>query len=140
LAFNTAGSRTATVSDITDPAKTANTSSSITVNAGPFVKLQLLAPGETAAPGTAAGKTGAPSAQTACTPFNVTVNAVDANWNVVSTVTDTMGLTSSDPSATLPANAALASGTKSLGVTPATLGNTTFSVADVIDGTKSPNT
>ena len=50
--FNTAGSRTVTATDITDGSKTANTSPSITVNLGAFAKLQVLMPGETAAPGT----------------------------------------------------------------------------------------
>src|SRR5205814_4428596 len=90
---------------------TANTSSSITVNAGAFAKLQLLAPGEAAAPGTSTGKTGTPSAQTAGTAFNVTVRAVDANWNLIST-NDTVAITSSDVNATLPANAALSSGSR----------------------------
>src|SRR5207245_645355 len=79
---NTSGTRTVTATDITDGTKTANTSSSITVNAGAFVKLQLLVPGETAAPGSATGKTGAPAAQGAGTSYSVTVNAVDANWNL----------------------------------------------------------
>src|SRR5439155_6650203 len=104
--------RTVTATDITDGTKTANTSSSITVNAGAFVKLQLLVPGETAAPGSATGKTGAPAAQTAGAAFNVTVNAVDATWNLVNTITHNAGITSSDSSATLPPSAALASGTK----------------------------
>ena len=43
-------------------------------------------------------------------PFNVTANAVDANWNVVPTVGDTVAITASDPNATLPANAALSGG------------------------------
>src|SRR5437773_7445153 len=62
------------------------TSASFTVNAGAFTKLQLLVPGEGAAPGTALGKTGSPTTRTAGTAFNITVNAVDANWNVVSSV------------------------------------------------------
>ena len=77
---------------------TANTSPATTINAGAFAKLQILLPGETAAPGTATGKTGTPSAQTAGGSFNVTVNAVDANWNVVSS-TDTVGITSTDANA-----------------------------------------
>ena len=40
---------------------------SITVNLGAVTKLQILLPGETAAPGTATGKTGAP-ARRAATP------------------------------------------------------------------------
>jgi len=47
----------------------------ITVNVGVFAKLQVLVPGESAAPGTVNGKTGTPTAQTAGTAFTVTVNA-----------------------------------------------------------------
>src|SRR5262249_42581687 len=84
LTNKTAGTWTVTATDVTDGTKTASTSPSITVNAGAFAKLQLLVPGETASPGTSTGKTGTPSAQTAGTGFNVTVNSVDANWNLIS--------------------------------------------------------
>src|SRR5204863_3458634 len=102
-------------------------------------KLQLLVPGETAAPGTASGKTGTPSPQAAGTPFNVTVNAVDANWNLVDTIADTVGLTSSDSNATLPANAALASGAKTFSVTLNTVGSQTLTTSDLTDGSKTAN-
>jgi len=95
----TAGSATFTSTDITDGAKTANTSPSTTINAGAFSKLQLLVPGETAAPGTGSGKTGSPSARTAGSAFTVTVNTVDANWNPVSS-TDTVAITSTSAGAT----------------------------------------
>src|SRR5207249_872981 len=77
----TSGSRTFTATDLTDGSKTANTSPSVTINPGAFVKLQLLVPGETAAPGTATGKNGTPNTQTAGTGYSVTVNAVDTDWN-----------------------------------------------------------
>ena len=80
-------------------------------------RLQILVPGETAAPGTASGKTGTPSTQTPGTAFNVTVNAVDEFWNLVATATDTITLTSSDGAAVLPAAAALVSGTRVFSVT-----------------------
>src|SRR5581483_212889 len=112
VTFKTAGSSTVTATDNSNGSRTPNTSPSTTVNAGVFAKLQILAPGETAAPGTASGKTGTPTAQNADTAVNMTVNAVDANWNLVSTAGDTIAITSSDPNATLPANAALASGTQ----------------------------
>src|SRR5207248_11065473 len=122
-----------------DGAKTANTSPAITVTAGAFVKLQLLAPGETAAPGTGTGKTGTPTAQTAGAAFNVTVNAVDANWNLVSSI-HTVGITSSDANATLPANAALVAGTRTFNVTLKTAGSWTATATDITDGTKTANT
>ncbi len=136
----TAGSATFTATDITDGSKTANTSPATTINAGAFAKLQILMPGETAAPGTASGKTGSPSAQTAGTSFNVTVNAVDANWNLVNTVTDTVGITSSDANAALPSNAALVAGTKTFSVTAKTAGSATFTATDITNGSKTANT
>src|SRR5207249_7769126 len=89
--FRTAGTRTVSATDAA-AALTANTSASVTVNAGASVKLQLLVPGETAAPGTATGKTGSPTSETAGTGYSVTINAVDADWNVVASVTDTVGI------------------------------------------------
>src|SRR5207244_9639944 len=80
--FKTGGTPTSTATDAAGTL-TANTSAAVTVNAGAFAKLQLLAPGETPAPGTASGKTGTPTAQIAFNAFNLTVNAVDANWNAV---------------------------------------------------------
>src|SRR3989441_1314764 len=110
--LKTAGTQTLTASDLTDGTKSANTSPSLTINAAAFAKLQLLVPGETAAPGTAAGKNGTPNAQTSGVGYSVTVNAVDANWNLVNT-NDTVAITGTDPNDILPSNAALVSGTKS---------------------------
>jgi predicted nucleotidyltransferase len=137
LTLKTAGSRTVTV---TGSSKT-GTSGTITVNAGAFTKLQLLVPGEVADPGSATGKTAAsPTAQTAGTAFNVTVNAVDANWNLVSSVTDTVAITSSDTNATLPSNTALVAGTKTFSVTLKTAGSKTVTATDSSDGAKTANT
>src|SRR5207249_3267890 len=143
VTLNTVGTATVTATDITDGSKTASTSPSITVNLGAFTKLQLLVPGETAAPGTASsgsGKTGTPTARSAGSAFTVTVNAVDAAWNVVSTVTDTVGITSSGTNATLPANAALSSGTKQFSVTLNAVGTPTVTASDITDTNKTANT
>jgi hypothetical protein len=129
VTFNTAGSATVTAADMTDDSKTAYTSPSITVNAGALAKLQLLLPGETAAPGTTNGKTGSPSAQTAGLPYSVTVNAVDANWNVIAT-NDTVAITSSDSNAALPANAALIGGGNTFSLTNKTAGTWTVTASD----------
>src|SRR5213594_1256683 len=125
VTLKTAGSRTVTASDISDGTRTASTSPSISVNAGAFAKLQLLVPGETAAAGSSSGKTGTAASQTAGTAFNVTVNAVDANWNLLTNVADTASISSSDTNATLPASAALAGGTKTFSVTLKTAGSVT---------------
>src|SRR5438094_4591635 len=140
VTLQTAGSRTVTASDVADGSKTASTTPSLAVNAGAFAKLQVLVPGETAAPGTATGKTGAPTTQGAGTAFNVAVNAVDSNWNLVSAVSDTVGLSSSDSNAILPANAGLVAGTKSFSVTLKTLGSATVTASDITDNAKAANT
>ncbi len=136
----TAGSWTVTASDVTQAGITSNTSTSFTVNPGAFAKLQLLVPGETAAPGTLTGKTGTATAQKTDTPFDVTANAVDDNWNVVPTVGDTVAITASDPGASLPANAALSGGTGTFSVRLNTAGSWTVTATDVTDGSKAANT
>jgi hypothetical protein len=116
-----------------------DTGGSVSFVAGSSTKLQLLVPGEAAAPGTTTGKTGSPSIQTAAIPFNVIVNAVDATWNLVSSVTDTVHLASTDGTATLPANAALVAGTRTFSVTLRTTG-ATITASDVTDGAKTAST
>ena len=110
-----------TAANTTDGSKTSYSQTLPAVVAGPFVKLQLLLPGETAAPNTPTGKTGTPDAQSAGVPFNVIVNAVDANWNVVAAVTDEVAIThavsSNNATSVLPANANLTAGTGTFSVT-----------------------
>src|SRR5437870_3924489 len=97
----------------------------------PFTKLQLLMPGETAAPGTGSGERGAANVTTG-RALTVTVNAVDANWYVVTSApTDTVGITSSGTNATLPANAALSSGTQQFSVTLNTVQTATVTASDI---------
>src|SRR5437899_12669778 len=72
--------------------------------------------------------------------FGMTVNAVDAYWNLVNTVTDTVSLTSSDTSATLPAAAALAAGTTNLMVAFNANGTFTLTATDLTDGSKTAST
>src|SRR5207237_2916273 len=91
---------------------------------------------ETAAPGTLAGKTGSPAAQTAGIGYNLTVKAVDANWNLVNTVTDIIGISSTDPNDIEPASAALVSGTKVFAITNITAGTWTVTAIDSNDGNK----
>src|SRR5262249_28648359 len=100
----------------------------------------LLVPGESAAPGTASGKTGTPSTQIMGTGFGVTVNAVDAFWNLINTVNDTVGLSSSDVTASLPPAADLLAGTTDLMVFLNTTGNSTVTATDLDDGSKAPST
>jgi autotransporter-associated beta strand protein len=114
---------------------------SITTTLGAFSRLQLLAPGETAAPGTDTGKTGTPTGYGVGTEFNVTVNAVDEFWNFIDTVTDTVSITSStDGIAILPADAPLDTGTVVLPVTLNTPGLQTLTASDFDDPLKTANT
>ncbi len=138
LTFKTAGSYTATATDQAS-ALTANTGSSTTVSAGTVNKLQLLMPGESPAPGTSSGKTGTPTDQTAGTSFTITVNAVDANWNVVSN-TNTIAITSTDANSTMPGNLALVAGTKPFSVTIKTASNFTLTATNSTNGSITANT
>ncbi len=53
-----------------------------------FTKMQILLPGETAAPNTPTGKTGTPVIPAYDTEFPVIMNAVDNDWNVVNSSDD----------------------------------------------------
>lgn len=105
-----------------------------------FKKLQILLPGETAAPGTPTGKTGTPLSQAAGIEFTVTVNAVDDNWNPVTTAYDVVHLASTDEWAIMPPDAALANGTRTFAVTLYSPGEQTITVTDVTDPTKTEDT
>jgi hypothetical protein len=104
-------------------------------SAGPYTRLQVLLPGETAAPGTPSGKTGVPRAQTVGVPFTIAVNACDDTWTPVTSVTHTVQVLSSDASATLPAPAQLASGAATFSVTLNASGSFTVFVHDQTDNT-----
>jgi len=106
-------------------------SSSFAVDAGPVTKLQILLPGETAAAGTASGKTGTPTAQTvgAALMNNVRVNAVDANWNVISGAAPDVALSSSDGAAAIADDNGAAGGNLSLVAGSGTLSSFTFATA-----------
>jgi autotransporter-associated beta strand protein len=107
---------------------------------GPFTKLQILAPGEIAAPGTTTGKTGAPTNRASGVQFNATVNAVDAFWNIVVSIADEVAITSTDGAALLPVNGPLVDGTFAFPVTLNTPGNQTLTASDVTDNTKAVST
>src|SRR5207244_2227690 len=138
--FKTTGTRTVTATDA-GSALTASTSANVTVNAETVTKLQILLPGEVAAPGTATGKTAsAPTAQTAGTAIasGIVINAVDSNWNVVSTATTNVTVTSSDANATIAddngataGNLTLVAGTRALSsFTFKTVGTRTVTATD----------
>lgn len=110
-----------------------------------FAKLQVLMPGETAAPYTASGKTGTPDPQTVGVPFNVSVRAVDEMWNPTGSA-DLIRISTTDTSATdgnlnpFPVDVSLGGGIATVSVTFNQSGTWTITATDVTDGTKSPNT
>jgi flagellar hook capping protein FlgD len=106
--------------------------------AGPYTKLQVLLPGETAAPGTSSGKTGTPRQQVTGMPFTVTVNACDASWNVVTSNSNSIKVDATDASATLPQPAQLVNGTQTFSVTLNAAGTFTVGAHDQTDNTIPP--
>jgi len=79
-------------------------SGNIVINHGALNRMQVLPPGMDARPGTADGEHGVPTGQSANSPFYVTVNAVDAWYNVITAgtgSTHTISLTTNDPTNSL---------------------------------------
>ncbi len=103
--------------------------------AGPYSRLLVLLPGETAAPGSPSGKTGTPTAQTVGVPFSITVRACDNTWTTVTSVTDQIQILSSDASATLPTPSLLSSGVATFQVTFNAGGTFQIFAHDQTDGT-----
>jgi hypothetical protein len=98
-----------------------------------YTQLQVLLPGETAAPNTLTGKTGTPTPVSLGTnnEITVTVNAVDSKWNIVPTIKDTVAISSTDASAySNPASAVLVNGTGQYSVYFETEGNQTVTAKD----------
>ena len=123
----------------TSGALTAATSSLVAVSPGAFSRLLVLLPGEISAPGTTTGRAGTPSA-TAGANTAVRVRAADDYFNLVNTATDTVGITTTDPNAVLPANVALVNGTNTLSVVFITSGSRAVTATDLTDGSKIAST
>ena len=98
--------------------------------AGSFVQVQVLLPGETAAPGTVSGKTGTPDAQVTGVPFDVVVRACDSGWYTVGSASDVIRLTSTAGSAVLPAPSVLIGGTATFQVILPSSGTARFTAQD----------
>ncbi len=74
-----------------------------------------------------------PASATAGAPFNFTVTAFDAFGNQATGYSGTIHFTSSDPGATLPANATLTSGTGTFSATLVTPGTQTITATDTVN-------
>lgn len=108
VVFKTSGNWTLTAKDNSGSSAlwTQFAHSAITVNPSPAVKLQMVLPGETAAPGTtnAGGVVGTAWTETAGVQFTVTINAVDSDWNLNTSANQTVELTTSDSNAVISGN------------------------------------
>lgn len=113
LTLNTGGQQTITVTDTRLPGFTG--SSTFQVNAPNVSELRIIGPG-TATTGTA---------------FSFSVVALDSTQTPVTNYSGTVHVTSNDPAAALPANAALVNGTGTFSLTLNTVGFETISVTDV---------
>lgn len=123
ITFKTASPSTITATDTEGSSIYAEyVHSAVTVSPDSANALQLLLPGETAAPGTSTGQTGGIIARTAGTAFTVTVNAVDANYNTNPAYNPQVSIFTTDLNDTHPVPANLSSGTKTFVVTLVTSG------------------
>ena len=100
-----------------------------------YTQLQVLLPGETADPGSLDGKSGTPNVQTVGQPFQITVRAVDSSWNLQSSITSQIEISSSDETATLPSTRQLSGGVGQFTVTVNASGTFDFSARDLTDVT-----
>ena len=110
-----------------------------------FTQLQVLFAGETNAPGTTLGYTGSPTPVSGATGAGalatVTINAVDSTFDIVPGVTDTVHLISSaDPNATEPNDAALVNGTLTESMLFTASGMWTVTASDVTNPSITPGT
>jgi hypothetical protein len=104
-----------------------------------FTKLQILLPGETNAPNTSSGKIGTPIDQSVGVPFDVIVNSVDNNWNVVNGANDQIAFTSTGDFVVVSGQTqpSLSGGTVTASVEfMSGGGSATFTATDYTDGSK----
>jgi hypothetical protein len=114
-----------------DPGRS-GTGDPFVVQPGPLRRLQLLAPGMTALPGSVTGYTGTPAGQAATAPFLVSVRTTDDFWNAVPSG-HAVNLVSSDSWATTPLAMTLSAGFAQTSVALATTGGQTLTVYDLDD-------
>ncbi|MBU8920221.1 MAG: hypothetical protein KOO63_00015 [Bacteroidales bacterium] len=100
----------------------------------PYSKLQVLVPGESAAPGDASGMTGYPESQVVGVPFQVLVRACDDDWQTVTSVKHVFRITSSDGIADLPPAEPMIGGQLVVTVILNSPGVFTITACDLTDG------
>ena len=130
ITFRGAGGAVAlSCSDYSSPPHT-GTSAPFVVQAGPYVGLQIVAPGQSPAGGTASGVTGSPDDQAAGSSFDVRVRAVDQFFNRVPGNTASVALRSSDPNAEFPESISLVNGEATVAIRLFAAGEQTVAAAD----------
>jgi hypothetical protein len=115
------------------------TSGPFIVHNGPFRRVQIIVPGETALPGSLSGRTGTPATQAAGRGFTVSVQATDNYWNPVGS-NDQVRITSSDNAANTPVQGSLSNGFRQFTIILGTVGTQTLTVQDQTNGTITPMT
>jgi hypothetical protein len=121
-----------TASDDADPPHT-GTSNLFTVIPGTFQKLQVLVPGENPQPGVTPGKTGTPLDQFTGTQFDFSVKAVDAYWNLVTQIVDSILIVSTDALALIPSKSKLTNGQVTIAAIMGSVGTHTITASDITD-------
>ena len=106
-----------------------------TAHAQAYTRLQVLLPGEVAAPGTPSGKAGTPVAQAAGVPFIVRIRACDDTWNTVTSITHTVEISCTDETATHPDQVVLSAGEAQMTAVLNAGGSFTFTASDLTDPT-----
>jgi predicted RNA methylase len=115
--LKTAGSQTITATDTANSSLTA-TSGNITVSPGAATRFQLTLPG----------------AATVGTAFSFTVTALDPYGNTATGYSGKVHFSSSDPTASLPADSTLSSGVGSFSATLSTAGSQSITARDTLNG------
>jgi len=102
-------------------------------------QLLLLVPNETFSPGTATGKSGSASGQTAGNQFTVQVYATDAWYNLIDTISHAIRVTSTDPFVSQQ-DMQLANGTRTFGYAFRTAGTREIYCTDLTNTSIRPDT
>jgi hypothetical protein len=100
----------------------------------------VLAPGESPAPGTANGRTGAAIDQSINYAFTLTVLATDQWWNPITGPTDVVHITCEDPLAQVPPDQAMVNGRADMPLRLATGGFQQVTVSDVTNPARTGST
>jgi hypothetical protein len=134
------GTQTITIADVDNAGILGNTSGNVTIVGGSFSRVLVLAPGESPAPGTATGRTGAVIDQSINYAFTLTVLATDQWWNPVAGPTDVVHVACDDPLAQVPGDQAMVNGRAEMPLRLATGGFQHVTISDVTNPAKTGGT